>query len=117
MMESIRRTFIVASLLLGVSTVHGAGLQKKVAKKTSVQAEKCPPAPKPGAKAVACVVMPQDKVDVALAIKDGRVVDYKGKRYAVCCAGCIPKFKSNPSKYAAKGTPIGNTPSPAKKKA
>ena len=29
-------------------------------------------------------------------------VEYKGKRYAMCCPMCEKKFKKNPEKYIAK---------------
>jgi YHS domain-containing protein len=31
------------------------------------------------------------------------VIDYKGKSYYFCCAGCIDEFKKDPEKYAAGG--------------
>ena len=33
-------------------------------------------------------------------------VDYKGKRYGLCCPACIGKFKQNPAKYLAKVKPV-----------
>ena len=41
-----------------------------------------------------CAVMHEDEIDPAVTYV------YKGKTYGFCCKDCIPKFKSNPEKYA-----------------
>ena len=32
--------------------------------------------------------------------EDTPVIDYKGKSYFFCCAGCVGTFKKNPDKFA-----------------
>jgi YHS domain-containing protein len=29
-------------------------------------------------------------------------IEYQGKRYGICCAGCAEEFEKNPEKYLAK---------------
>lgn len=38
-------------------------------------------------------------------------VDFKGVRYYMCCAGCLPKMQKEPAKYAkkVKATPVATT--------
>ena len=57
---------------------------------------------------VKCPVMKEMMVVVKDAQKAKLYVDYKKKRYFVCCAGCVPAFKADPAKYAkgATGLPI-----------
>ena len=46
-----------------------------------------------------CPVMGEE-VDVARAQRDPRFrVDYKGKRYLLCCRKCKPMFKKEPEKW------------------
>jgi YHS domain-containing protein len=51
-------------------------------------------------KTIKCAVMPDDKVDIAKATKDGMFADYKGRRYFFCCAGCPDAFKKDPAKFS-----------------
>jgi len=66
----------------------------------------------PTPKKIACPIMPDHKVDIADATKKKMYVDYKGRRYFMCCAGCGPAFKANPAKYAKM--PSIPTPKPTK---
>lgn len=59
-------------------------------------------------KTTKCAVMPDNPVTIANAEKNHMYVDYKGKRYYMCCDGCPQSFKKDPAKYAktATGFPI-----------
>jgi YHS domain-containing protein len=58
---------------------------------------------------IKCPIMKDRDVDVAEATKKKLYVDYKGKRYFVCCKTCITLFKKNPEKYANEsGMPTPN---------
>ena len=41
-------------------------------------------------------------VDVASAEADGLTVEYEGRTYAFCRAGCLRAFQEEPANYAAK---------------
>jgi len=48
-----------------------------------------------------CPVMKGSTVVKAEAEEAGLYRDYEGQRYWFCCAGCLPKFDTDPAKYAA----------------
>lgn len=54
----------------------------------------------PDGNLVLCPVMKDMSVDKEEAEKEGRVREYKGKKYYFCCDGCITDFEANPEKYA-----------------
>ena len=59
--------------------------------------------PKKVAKAkltIACPVMTDHMVNIKEATAAKKYVDYKGRRYFMCCGGCGPAFTANPAKYA-----------------
>ncbi|HVL39820.1 MAG TPA: YHS domain-containing protein [Fimbriimonadaceae bacterium] len=74
------------------------------------QAKPKKPQPKPKTE-VACPIMPDHKVSIAKATKEGMFADHKGRRYFFCCAGCKPAFAKNPDKYAK----AESIPTPKKK--
>lgn len=55
-----------------------------------------------------CPIMTSAKVDKEKAEKQKLYVDYKSKRYYVCCSGCVARFKKEPAKYSklTTGFPI-----------
>ncbi len=78
---------LALSALLAVSVVGLAGAQ------TAQKTAKTPTT-------ISCAVMPANKVNIALATKNHKYVDYKGRRYFFCCGGCPAAFKANPAKFA-----------------
>lgn len=51
-------------------------------------------------------------VDVARAEADGRTIEYEGRTYAFCRAGCRRAFEEEPATYAARAdAPPAPTPS------
>lgn len=64
-------------------------------------------------KAIKCVVMPTNDVNIATATKTKMFADYKGRRYFFCCGGCPEAFKKDPAKYA-KGPSIPTPKAPKK---
>jgi YHS domain-containing protein len=60
---------------------------------TPVAAE---PAPIPLGTKMKCAVTGED---FTVSAKTVQVV-YQGKRYAFCCADCLPEFNKNPAKFA-----------------
>lgn len=56
---------------------------------------------------VKCPIMKDRVIDKAEALRKKLYVDYKGKRYFVCCKTCVTLFKRNPAKYAdGTGEPL-----------
>jgi YHS domain-containing protein len=48
-------------------------------------------------------------IDKADALKKKLYVDYKGKRYFVCCKTCVTLFRRSPGKYAnGSGDPVAD---------
>lgn len=70
-------------------------------------------APKTPPTKLKCAVMPDHSATIATATKQKLFADYKGRRYFFCCAGCVPKFKKDPAKYAKTAESIP-TPKPPK---
>jgi YHS domain-containing protein len=56
--------------------------------------------------------MKDHKVNIKDATKKKMFVDHKGRRYFLCCAGCLPAFKADPAKYEKEAS----IPTPKKKK-
>lgn len=52
-------------------------------------------------------------VDVARAEADGRTVEYEGRTYAFCRAGCRRAFEEEPAAYAAKADAATTAPEPS----
>ena len=48
-----------------------------------------------------CPVMPGTPVKKAAAEAAGLFRDYRGRRYWLCCKGCVPRFDRDPDKYAS----------------
>jgi len=46
-----------------------------------------------------CPVMEGTPVDKEKAEKEGRVREYEGKKYYLCCDACVTDFDSSPEKY------------------
>jgi YHS domain-containing protein len=55
---------------------------------------------KPGVDTAECPVMPGRFVAKAKAEARGWVRHYAGRTYWLCCAGCVPKFDTDPAKFA-----------------
>lgn len=47
-----------------------------------------------------CPVMEGVPVDKEEAEKNGRVKEYKGKKYYLCCDPCVTMFEMSPEQYA-----------------
>lgn len=47
-----------------------------------------------------CPVMEGTPVDKEEAEKEGRVREYKGKKYYLCCSACEVDFDANPEQFA-----------------
>lgn len=47
-----------------------------------------------------CPVMKGMMVNKEEAEKEGRVREYNGKKYYLCCDGCVADFDADPKKYA-----------------
>lgn len=52
------------------------------------------------AQATHCAVMTSEEVDPQEAEVKGLFRDYEGKRYYMCCPGCLTKFDADPAEYA-----------------
>ena len=49
---------------------------------------------------VFCPVMEGIPVDKEEAEKEGRVREYKGKKYYLCCDSCVESIDASPEQYA-----------------
>lgn len=56
------------------------------------------PPPIPAGTKMKCPVTGED---FTVSARSPQLV-YQGKRYAFCCADCIPEFNKNPEKFASK---------------
>jgi len=114
---AMTRTLLAASLLLSI-----AACDEKKAAPTPAPAAATAPAPAAPAAAptAEAVTMPTGAANEPPAIPNGTKmkcpvsgedfvvkpatmqVIYAGKRYAFCCADCLPDFKKDPAKFAQK---------------
>jgi YHS domain-containing protein len=112
------RTLLAASLLLSIVACD----DKKAPPAPPAQPAATAPATPPTATAAAAeaVTMPTGAANEPPAIPNGTKmkcpvsgedfvvkpttmqVIYAGKRYAFCCADCLPDFKKDPAKFAQK---------------
>ena len=92
----------------GVKTIFSFSVLVLLSVTASAQGTKPKPAKAP--KTILCAVMPDDKVDITKATKNGMFQDFKGRRYFFCCAGCPDAFKKNPEKFITKGAKSIPTP-------
>ena len=49
---------------------------------------------------IECPVMKGHMVNIKQATASKKFVDFKGRRYFMCCDGCGPAFKADPTKYS-----------------
>lgn len=88
--KAIKKADLLGRKLTAQKTIEMVDKQLK-----ALEGDKSEPAPAPAGK-LQCAVTGEEIESVA---KAAGKVEYKGKTYYFCCAGCIKKFNETPDKF------------------